>query len=49
LNDFTSASVKLLPPIGMERSQIDSPSAMIRSVFSAPRSMIIVVPLIRWS
>jgi hypothetical protein len=35
--------------MGIERSQTVSASAMIRSVFSAPRSMIIVVPSMRWS
>jgi len=34
---------------GIERIHTVSASAMIKSVFSAPRSMIIVVPSIRWS
>ena len=41
--------VDLLSAIGIDRIQIVSRSAMIRSVFSAPRSMIIVVPLTRLS
>ena len=40
-------SFGIVGAFGIERSQMVSASAMIRSVFSAPRSMIIVVPVIR--